>query len=1344
MLIGLVLAPFCAAQDPADAPLLEELADELEPTENEAFDRFRHGTTDLQTLAEVLPLLAEPEKRIIIRSKLVEVDEPPRADLVALLNHPTLAVRLGSLELLEELAGADFSFNPWAPANSPDNTGAIARWQLWAGEPTERTPGSSVFSDDQRRSYLQDLLGEDRDKAARARQMLEVEGFAAVGFLENYLQETPTLSIGHRARIREAQYQITLSKHLGTQAATTARHLTFGSRDQLLSGLATLRSVGFLALPILRDFITHPDPLVRETAIDSLLVTGGEEAVKVVAPLLTKEPDVNVIHGALRRLKDIKGNPAIELAASFLSHPDEDLLVSAIQTCQSLAGESDPYSDQPSQAPATVHAGIIAALHDPRWRVRAVALEFIANRRVRAAKEACIAALSDSDEFVRFAAIRAIGAIRATEALPQLHEMLKADPSMAGAVIEGYAALNHPPEEEVLKLIDAAPVEARLAVLRAIGSNDHLAPIALRYAGSSDLDVACSALRHIAADTDLVKKPAYASVLVLALRSGIPEKVEAVMERLSMPSSESRHQNSGFNSAGNGDAEIEESGPTILDPLYDAFLLQELESAPAERDAMLSGTIVDLTHELVARTSPDSPAVDRFRASLNLMRAGMPQGFAALIRDLSALTTAQKIAIAESIYEPESAEALTLLGELLRDAVPEVRSAAATAAFSSEESLPFIQLVLNELTREGAVLSATEAYDYRAESVARRQRSNRWFRAWTTEIINAEEHPPELRVLALIFSREIRHTETLAAIKAATVSPNAHVRRAAWNALLTLRPSAASEVAEAISADPEAFVRAALARCFTGSNGNWSHRFSDSQIITDYHWNSSDSKPRASAETIAILERLATGDPAPTVRFEASLALLMLGAQIDLEDLVSLIPTLPKEAHGASRITRWLGENAKRVTPALRPLISIIDPAALRPSQLQEVTRRLGPTGEAAGFATFASLASGITTAGDSSQPFLESSEDEIPAVERNSLTVVYFYKPGCPECIRAKREIDALKSAFPLLELREYNLLEADSTLFNQALCDRFSVPSAQHTLSPAIFSQAGFLIRNDINPVALADLLSTTLRLAQDDSWTMLDQVEIAAAREEVDLRYQALTLPVILVAGLIDGINPCAFATIIFLLSYLQIARRTPREMLMVGIAFISAVFIAYLAAGLLLYEVLSALNNRFAGIQRWMNFGFASLALVAAALSFRDSYRARGGRLDEMTLQLPGFLKSRIRGVIRTGAKARHFVIAAFVAGLVISLLELACTGQVYAPIIFQIQQGRLDAIGWLATYNLAFIAPLVVIFLLAYGGLRSETLIAFQKRHTTSVKFALGVMFVVLAGAILFGPRLMGG
>jgi cytochrome c biogenesis protein CcdA len=134
--------------------------------------------------------------------------------------------------------------------------------------------------------------------------------------------------------------------------------------------------------------------------------------------------------------------------------------------------------------------------------------------------------------------------------------------------------------------------------------------------------------------------------------------------------------------------------------------------------------------------------------------------------------------------------------------------------------------------------------------------------------------------------------------------------------------------------------------------------------------------------------------------------------------------------------------------------------------------------------------------------------------------------------------------------------------------------------------------------------------------------------------------------------------------------------------------------------------------------------------------------RAGRLDEMTLQLPGLLKDRIRSVIRTGARARNFVIAAFVSGLVISLLELACTGQVYAPIIYQIQHGRLDAVLWLVIYNLAFITPLIVIFLLAYGGLRSETLINFQKRHTFAVKLALALLFLGLALFIFLGPRLL--
>ena len=240
------------------------------------------------------------------------------------------------------------------------------------------------------------------------------------------------------------------------------------------------------------------------------------------------------------------------------------------------------------------------------------------------------------------------------------------------------------------------------------------------------------------------------------------------------------------------------------------------------------------------------------------------------------------------------------------------------------------------------------------------------------------------------------------------------------------------------------------------------------------------------------------------------------------------------------------------------------------------------------------------------------------------------------------------------------------------------------------------------------------------------------------------QSVGEPLVLGAGLLDGINPCAFATIIFLLSYLQVARRSPKEILMVGIAFIAAVFLAYFSIGLVFHGLVEWLSEQtgFHWIRTGMTWLFAGFALLVAILSLRDGIRASRGNLQDMTLQLPGFLKTRIRGVIRKGARSRSFVIAAFLSGIVISFLELACTGQVYAPIVFKIQQGSLDAVRYLLFYNLAFITPLVIIFLLAYRGMTSATLIKFQEKHTATVKFATAALFLLLTLVILFGDQII--
>ncbi len=76
--------------------------------------------------------------------------------------------------------------------------------------------------------------------------------------------------------------------------------------------------------------------------------------------------------------------------------------------------------------------------------------------------------------------------------------------------------------------------------------------------------------------------------------------------------------------------------------------------------------------------------------------------------------------------------------------------------------------------------------------------------------------------------------------------------------------------------------------------------------------------------------------------------------------------------------------------------------------------------------------------------------------------------------------------------------------------------------------------------------------------------------------------------------------------------------------------------------------------------------AIFCLVLAVLSIRDYFKTREGKLDDMALKLPDPLRKRINTAVREGRKSSSYYLSAFITGLVVSILELACTGQIYLP------------------------------------------------------------------------------
>jgi hypothetical protein len=227
-------------------------------------------------------------------------------------------------------------------------------------------------------------------------------------------------------------------------------------------------------------------------------------------------------------------------------------------------------------------------------------------------------------------------------------------------------------------------------------------------------------------------------------------------------------------------------------------------------------------------------------------------------------------------------------------------------------------------------------------------------------------------------------------------------------------------------------------------------------------------------------------------------------------------------------------------------------------------------------------------------------------------------------------------------------------------------------------------------------------------------------------------ALTVGAIIGAGLLDGINPCAFSTMLFLISMLAVAGRTRREILIIGMVYSATVFVGYVLAGFGLFAGVRTLMvfPTLVAIMRWTLFG---LLLVLAALSVRDAVLAGQGRTSEMTLQLPDKFKRRVHSVVRSGTRSASLVGGTVLLGIGVTIFEFSCTGQVYVPVIMHLARtGSGSAVGLLLLYNLAFILPLLIVFALAYAGVSMKKLGTAFADRLVLVKLGLAAVFIGFA------------
>ena len=346
-----------------------------------------------------------------------------------------------------------------------------------------------------------------------------------------------------------------------------------------------------------------------------------------------------------------------------------------------------------------------------------------------------------------------------------------------------------------------------------------------------------------------------------------------------------------------------------------------------------------------------------------------------------------------------------------------------------------------------------------------------------------------------------------------------------------------------------------------------------------------------------------------------------------------------------------------------------------------------------------------------------------------------YFYQPGCQGCDRTDILLKHIKQSYDRIIIHHHNILEDSNKVFFEALAQKLNISEDERLVVPAMIIGHDHLSKQKINLTNINSLVAKYKNGSAE-----YDTLDLELAEKSIIARFARFSIFGIILAGLLDGVNPCAFATLIFFVSYLFFIGRRRRDIIIMSFFFILAVFISYFAIGLGAYSLLKYLSN-IAVISKIIFLVFGVIAFVLGILSLRDFFLARQGKLDKMVLQLPLGVKQRIHKSIKEKTAVGGIIAGSFIAGLVISYLEFGCTGQVYLPTItFMISKAgiSLKPIIGLLLYNIMFILPLIIIAILASlfttkkiaGSMENK--IPFIKLLTAILFFILGLLLIIAA------------
>jgi len=218
--------------------------------------------------------------------------------------------------------------------------------------------------------------------------------------------------------------------------------------------------------------------------------------------------------------------------------------------------------------------------------------------------------------------------------------------------------------------------------------------------------------------------------------------------------------------------------------------------------------------------------------------------------------------------------------------------------------------------------------------------------------------------------------------------------------------------------------------------------------------------------------------------------------------------------------------------------------------------------------------------------------------------------------------------------------------------------------------------------------------------------------------------INIPLLTVAALTNGLNPCGIGMMITFLGYLIVFGGRSKEknyILKIGLVYIFAVFLTYLLTGLLFYGVAYYFQHWW--LARVFKYFIGGALMVAGIIQLKDAFCSE----TPIHLQMSSWGFEKL-----TNLMSKASVGVAALIGFLTTIFSTPCMLPLYIGTTAVIARSGLPmakVLGFFLYYNLIFILPLIIILMIMAGGKQIVMMKEWQHKNTKWMRLILGIALV---------------